>query len=124
MGVLLELEGRLARRRQRLGLDPPPDRVQAAHARVAQPRKDQLAGDARGDHLVVDDVWRHPGEREIALALADDLVSGGERDEVGEALDRHRIAVPDDVRHGVAHRCDLRGHPPASTPLIAPAAAA
>ena len=28
-------------------------------------------------------------------ALADDLVAGGERDEMGETLHRHRVAVAD-----------------------------
>ena len=68
-----------------------------------------------GHHLVVDEVGRQPGEGQVALALADDLVAGGEADEVGEALDRHGVAVADEVRDRVAHRwrpwmCSRRHH--------------
>ena len=109
VAVLLDLE-RLVRD---VALDPPPDRAEPADARVAEPREDELAGDAGGDHLVVDDVGREPGEGQVALALADDLVTGGERDEVGEPLDRHGIAVAHEVGDRVAHRRDLgRRHRP------------
>ena len=90
--VLLDLQG--------LGvglLDPAPDGVQRADARVAEPREDQLAGDAGADHLVVDHVRRHAREREVALALTDDLVAGREADQVGEALDRDGVAVADQL---------------------------
>src|SRR5262249_34296861 len=52
-----------------------------------------LAHAAHPDHLVVDQVGRHADERQLAFLLADDLVPGGERDQVGEALqgDRHAI---------------------------------
>ena len=61
--------------RRGLALDPAPDRVEPADARVAEPAEHELAGDAAGDHLVVDQVGRQPGERQVALALADDLVA-------------------------------------------------
>src|SRR6185312_15842207 len=90
----------------------PPDRPEPTDARVAEPGEDQLAGDARRDHLVVDQVRREPGEGQVAPALADDLVAGGEADEMGEALDRDGVAVADEVGDGVAHRGDLaRAHP-------------
>ena len=108
VAVLLDLERRPLPDRRRL--DPPPDRVQPADARVAQPAEDELARDAARDHLVVDHVGRHPGERQVALLLADDLVAGGEPDEVGEALDGDGVAVADEVRDRVAHRRDLAGH--------------
>ena len=60
---------------------------------VAQPGADQL---------VVHHVGRHPHERQVAPALADDLVAGGVRDEVGEALERDRVAVVDELGHGLA----------------------
>ena len=136
VAVLLDLE-RLGRD---LALDPPPDGAEPADTRIAEPREDELAGDAGGDHLVVDQVGRQPRQRQVALALADDLVTGGEADEVGEALDRDRVAVTDEVRDGVAHRGDLgaahgtimtsdRGErwavaqPADSTPCSAPASA-
>ena len=52
---------------------------------------------------------RQPGQGQVALALADDLVAGGERDEVGEPLDRDGVAVADELGDGVAHRRDLGG---------------
>ncbi len=48
---------------------------------------------------------------EVTLALADDLVAGGERDEVREALDRDRVAVADELGDGVVHRGDLGAQP-------------
>ena len=85
-------------RRRRVALGDAPDRVQAAHARVAQPREDELARDARGDHLVVDEVGGHARERQVAPSLADDLVAGREADEVREPLDGHRVAVAHERR--------------------------
>src|SRR5207253_1992512 len=35
-------------------------------------------------------------ELEVAATLAEHLVAGRERDQVGEALERHRVAVPDE----------------------------
>ena len=52
-----------------------------------------LRGAPGADQLVVDDVGRHPHQVQVAPALADDLVPGGVRDEVGEALERRRVAV-------------------------------
>src|SRR5207247_5373637 len=78
---------------------------------IPEPREDQLAGHAGRDHLVIDEVRREPGEREVALPLADDLVAGGERDQVGEALDRDRVAVADELGDRVSHRRHLgSGH--------------
>ena len=95
------------------GAGHPRDRVaepvQRADARVAAPREDQLAGAARADDLVVDEVRGHPGERQVAPALADDLVPGGERDEMGEPLERDRVAVVHELGHGIGQRHDL-GH--------------
>src|SRR5204863_3253277 len=95
--------------RRRFG--PSPDRAQPADTGVAEPREDQLAGDTRSDHLIVDEVGRHPGEGQVASALADDLVARREADQVREALDRDRVPVPDELRDRVAHRRALvRAH--------------
>ncbi len=64
VAVLLDLERLVGD----LALDPPPDRAEPADARVAEPREDELAGDAGRDHLVVDEVRRQPGEGQVALA--------------------------------------------------------
>jgi hypothetical protein len=95
-------------------LDRVPEPVQRADAGIAAPGKDQLAGAARADHLVVDDVGGQPDQGEVAPALADDLVAGGDRDEVGESLERDRVAVVDEFGDGFPQGYDLRhSHPPA-----------
>jgi hypothetical protein len=102
VAVLLDLEGRRVGR-----FDAPPDGMQATDARIAEPAEDELAGHAGADHLVVDDVRRQPAERQVALALADDLMAGGEADEVREALDGHGVAVAHEVRDRVPEGGDL-----------------
>jgi len=47
-----------------------------------------------------------------------DLVPGGEADQVGEALDRDRIAVMDELGDGVAHRCDLVANVTGGGPIL------
>ena len=68
--------------------------VQRPDARVSAPREHQLARAAAADHLVVEQVRRHPNERQIADPLADDLVTGRERDQVRETFERNAIAGP------------------------------
>ena len=60
------------------------------------------------DHLVVDHVGGHAGERQVAPALPDDLVARREADQVRESLDRDGVAVAHELAHGVLHRRDLR----------------
>ena len=79
-------------------LDRVAQAVERAHARVAAPGEGEGPGAAGADHLVVDDVGRHAHEVQVAPALADDLVPGGEGDEVGEALEGQRLPVPDVLR--------------------------
>jgi hypothetical protein len=55
--------------------------------------------------------------------LADDLVAGGKTDEMGETLDRDRVAVANEIRDRVTHRGYLaRCHPRiiAHATLVAP----
>src|SRR4029079_13975258 len=75
--------------------------------RVPRPGEHQLPGAAGGDHLVVDEIGREPAEREVPPPLPDDLVPRREADEVGEALDHHRVAVADVRRDGLPHGGDL-----------------
>jgi hypothetical protein len=101
VAVLLDL--------QRLGprvLDRVAEAVQRAHAGVAAPGEDELARAARPDQLVVDDVGRHPDERQPAAALARDLVARGHRDQVREALERDGVAVVDELGDGLAEGDD------------------
>ena len=90
VAVLLDLE-----RARPAVLDRVAEAVQRADAGIAAPREDvSLRAQPDADQLVVDDVGRHPDEVQVTPPLADDLVAGGERDEVGEALERRRVCRP------------------------------
>jgi hypothetical protein len=67
--------------------------VQRADAGVAAPREHQLPRAAGADQLVVHDVGRHPDERQVPAALADDLVPGARGDEVGESFHCDGVTV-------------------------------
>src|SRR5881628_3044247 len=82
----------------------------SAGTRIAGPGKDEFPGAARGDHLVVDQVRREPGQREVATPLADDLVTRGEADEMGETFDDDGVTVVDEAGDGIPHRHDLGRH--------------
>jgi hypothetical protein len=84
--------------------------VQRADARVAGPGEHQLGRAAGPDELVVDDVRGHPDQGQPAPALPDDLVAGGDRDEVGEALQRDGVAVVHQLGDGVGERDDPGAH--------------
>ena len=99
--VLLELE-----RRRPAVLDRVAEPVQRADAGVAAPREDELPGAAHPDQLVVDDVGRHPDERQVAPPLADQLVPGRVRDQVREALERDGVAVADELGDRLGERDD------------------
>ena len=88
-------------------LDAATDRTQAPDARVAEPREDQLGGDAARDHLVIDDIWREAGQGQVTLALANDLVARREADQMCEPLDGDRIPIAHQLGDGVAHGRDL-----------------
>src|SRR6185503_16991041 len=96
MRVLLERELR------RPGLDRAPERVQAADARVPGPAEDELLRAARRDQLVIDQIRRQPAERQILLALPDDLMPRREADEMREPLDDDGVAVLDEGGDGFA----------------------
>ena len=76
-------------------LDRVAEAVQRADAGIAAPGEHQLVGAAHADELVVDEVRRHPDQREMLAALADDLVPRRIRNEMGEPLHGHGIAIPD-----------------------------
>jgi len=67
--------------------------MQGAHARVAAPGENQLACAAGTDQLVVDQVRRHTHQRQVFLALTNDFMACGGRDQVGEAFESDGIAV-------------------------------
>src|SRR5690348_12634503 len=88
--------------------------MERADARVAAPREDQLARAAHADELIVDQVGGHADEREIALALADDLVPRGEGDEMREPLERDGAPVGDVGGDRVVEGEELRHLAPSS----------
>ena len=102
VAVLLELD-----RPRPAVLDRVAEAMQRAHARVAAVGEHQLARRADPEHLVVEQVRRHPDQLQLAPPLAQHLVAGGERDQVREALQRHRIAVVHELGDGLAEREDL-----------------
>ena len=78
-------------------LDGIPQPMERPHAGIAAPGEHELPGGAAADHLVVEQVGRHPDQREIAKALTDDFVPGGERNEVGEPFEGDRVAGVDEL---------------------------
>ncbi len=82
--------------RKRLGpaiLDRITQAMQRAHAGVAAPRKDEPVCDSHADQLIVDEVGSHPDEGQVLASLADDLVAGGEGNQMREALHCDRVAI-------------------------------
>ena len=71
--------------------------------------KTSLRAQPIADQLVVDQVRRHADERQVAAALADQLVPGRVRDQVREALQRDGVAVAHESGDRLAEREDL-GH--------------
>ena len=76
-------------------LDGVSQAMQRADAGIAAPRKNQLGDAAHADELIVNEVRGHADQREPFAALTDDLVAGGMRNEMGEALKRDGVAIAD-----------------------------
>ena len=85
MGVLLPF--------QPPGLQLGAHDAQRADARVAHVGEDHLAGAARRHHLIVDQVGGGARQGQVSSALADDLVPGGEGDQVGETGGVDHVAI-------------------------------
>jgi hypothetical protein len=81
-------------------LDRVAEPVQRADTGIAAPGEDQLARAARADELVIDQVRRHPDQRQVTAPLPDHLLPGGERDQVREPLHRDRVAIVDRPLYG------------------------
>jgi hypothetical protein len=71
--------------------------IQRTDARIAAPRKCQCARAAAADQLVVDQIRRHADQMQSASLLANDLVTGRERNQVRETLERDALAVADEL---------------------------
>ena len=84
-----------------------PKRVERADAGIAGPGEDELLRAARRNHLVVDQVRRQAAQGQVAAPLANDLVTCGKRDQVGEPFDHDDVAVAHVPRDGILHRHDF-----------------
>src|SRR5205085_8015529 len=77
-----------------------------ADTRISAPREDQLRDAAGANQLVVDDVRRHPDDRQIAPALANDLVPRRKRNQVGKPFERNDVTVANEVVNRVCEGRD------------------
>ena len=92
MGVLLPFQFAL--------LDRRPDDTQRSHTRIAHVGKDHLACASRRDHLVVDQVRCGACQGEIFLALPNDFMTRGKRDQMGESRCVDSITIVDILCNG------------------------
>ena len=60
---------------------------------------------AHANQLIINEIGGHADQGQVPLALANDLMAGGVRDQVGEPFQRNRIAILDEFRHRI-----LQGH--------------
>jgi hypothetical protein len=67
--------------------------VEGTDSGIAAPRKDQLSSTARADQLVAYQIGRQPHQSEITTSLPYYFVACGERDEMGEPLERDHVAI-------------------------------
>src|SRR5438105_4550426 len=69
--------------------------MQWANTGVAQVAEHHLARYACRDHLIVDQVRRHPNQCQVAAVLTYDLMASGKTDEGSKAFNSNRHAVMD-----------------------------
>ena len=67
--------------------------AQRPDAGIAHVRPDHLAGAACRNHLVVDQVRGGARKHQVPFPLADDLVPGGEGDQVGESSRVNAVSI-------------------------------
>ena len=90
MAMLFELK------RTRPGvLDSVAHAMQRSDTRIAAPRELERFREPHADDLVVDDIRRHPDERQVGFALANELVPCGIGNEVCETLQRDGVSIMD-----------------------------
>src|SRR5947209_5728156 len=108
MAVLLQLQGV-----RPTVLDRVAQAVKHAYTRVAAPGEHEPTCATHADELVVNKIGRHAYEAQVALVLADDLVTGGEGDQMGEALHSDGGTIVDVLGNGFVQR-KKSGHFPCS----------
>ncbi len=82
-----------------------PEPMKQTEAWIAGPGKDELAGTAHPDHLVVNNVGAQADEREIPALLPNDFMARGERDQMTESFKRYTIPIMDEFGDGVSKTC-------------------
>ena len=82
--------------------------VQRADPGITPVGEHKLARSAHPDHLVIEHVGGHADELELAPSLTQQLVTGRERDQVGEALHGDAVAVVDEGAQGIGEGDDAR----------------
>src|ERR1051326_7442399 len=90
--------------------DGAPQAMQRTYPRIAHVAKDELACYPCCDHLIIDEIRGHADKRQIATALANDLVPGGEADEGSEAFDSHGHAIMYICSNGLTKRGAFINH--------------
>ncbi len=73
--------------------------VERADSGIAAPREGERIGATGANHLVVDHVRRHAYQREMASTLADNLMAGRKRNQMGEPLQSHTLAILHERSH-------------------------
>ena len=83
--------------------------VQGTDPGIAAPGEGQAFGTPHADHLVADQIGCHADQMQPAAALTNDLVTGGKRDQMREALERHALTVAHVLRDGIGKRHQRHG---------------
>jgi hypothetical protein len=69
------------------------DNPQRPHPGIAHVRKNHLAGAARRNHLIIDQIGCGTGEREVSLSLSDDFMPGRKRNQMCESCRVNYITI-------------------------------
>ena len=115
VAVLVQLQGK-----RPAVLDGVAETMQGSDPGVAAPGEDQSAHASHADHLVEEQVRRQPDQGQVLPALADDLLAGGEGDQVGEPLEGDAVTVVDQPVHGrveIGDTCHGGRQPVVSSPV-------
>ncbi|MCY1182051.1 hypothetical protein D9M73_225900 [compost metagenome] len=81
--------------------------VQRAYTGVTAPGENQFAGATGTDQLIVDQVRSHTYQGQLFLALTNDFMPGGSRNQVREAFEGDTVTVMDKLLHGIVEREDF-----------------
>ena len=91
-------------------LDRVTEAMQRPDARIAAVGEHQPARRAHTDHLVIQDVRRHPDQLELPAALTQHLMPRSKRNQMRETLQRNAVTVMHRLFDCFVKRYELR-HP-------------